>query len=197
MEQKNSSATKIIIAFVLGFVFGFAVSQTFLSERPAAGGDAEGERAGEASDEATGGLQEGGEAGFDFSSGSGADVDVLGEFGSGATVGERVSGSSAIAIESQTAGLVALVKHLVLDERSWIAIHEDERGRPGRILGAARFAAGTHTDVSVELIRPTESGGVYYGMIHRDDGDDSFDSKTDLHLADESGSPIMVRFSAI
>ncbi|MDP3734988.1 MAG: hypothetical protein Q8R39_01005 [bacterium] len=190
MEPKNNPTTKVIVIFVLGFVAGFAVSQTFLTEPP--GGSATNDRTRELTSGVDKSPLESDTRGLPAPDGVATEENDTVE-----PSGEIVSGPSAITIESQPAGETVAIKRLVLGERGWVVIHEDERGRPGRILGAGRFLAGVHADVPVELLRSTESGGVYYGMIHTDDGDDLFDAKLDAHLPDETGSPIMVRFSAL
>ncbi len=201
IEPANNSATKVIVVFVLGFVAGFAVSQTFFATFQT-------DTSGVPTDEEVGGYRRSDADAAKSLSGTPGErnmTDTLGVSSSDGTgkgetassIGKITFGPSAITIESQSAGTAVVVKRLVLGERSWVVIHEDERGRPGRILGAGRFTSGAHADVFVELLRNTVSGGVYYGMIHIDDGDDMFDSKLDTHLPDETGSPIMVRFSAL
>jgi hypothetical protein len=105
------------------------------------------------------------------------------------TVSENI-----ISISDQSAGSTVSIDVLALTERSWAVVYEDMRGRPGSILGAHRYLPGLHTDATVELQRVSEVGNVYYGMIHRDDGNDEFDHNTDVPLTDESGGPLMIRF---
>lgn len=196
MEPKSNSMTKVILIFVLGFVAGFAVSETSFLERPGSESEDEVRRG---SDEVAGIEEEGGsDSSFENTTVVNATGTVVREDENANTLVDRDrTDASAISVESQPAGETVIVKRLLLGSRSWIVVHEDERGRPGGILGAARFTSGTHTEVSVELLRSTEPGGVYYAMIHSDDGDELFDPKLDTHLPDETGSPLMVRFSAL
>ncbi len=78
----------------------------------------------------------------------------------------------------------------------WVAIHEESDGKPGRILGARRFGIGINQSGSVELLRPTQEGKVYFAMLHADDGDRQFDHTKDLPLADPQGNVILMRFVA-
>jgi hypothetical protein len=64
---------------------------------------------------------------------------------------------------------------------AWIAIYDDQAGRPGWILGAARVHDGD-TSITVDLLRPegTTAGATYYAALLSDDGDDEFNRLTDL-----------------
>lgn len=53
----------------------------------------------------------------------------------------------------------------------WIAIHADDNGRPGEVLGHAPLREGENAGVAVRLDRPASSGTLY-AMVHADDPDD-------------------------
>ncbi len=99
-----------------------------------------------------------------------------------------------ITVETQTAGKEVKIGSLSLTDKFWVVVHEDDHGKPLRILGAKSFAAGTHTDVAMKLLRETVTGQVYYAMLHSDDGDGKFDSQKDMPVTESGGAPIMVRF---
>jgi hypothetical protein len=99
---------------------------------------------------------------------------------------------NAIVADDQMPGSRVVVKEVRLQKTSWIAVHEDREGAPGRILGVQRLPAGETVDAVVDLLRPTTSG-VYYAMVHTDDGDHVFNYQRDLPLL-ENGSPVLVRF---
>ena len=124
--------------------------------------------------------------------------DVLGKSGEfmPGTIGMDTAGPLALAADDQSAGVTASISSVRLDDLSWIVIHEDDAGKPGRILGAKRLDAGTHAGVVVELLRGTEAGKTYYAMIHADDGDKAFDHKKDLVRVNEGGIPVAVSFQA-
>jgi len=103
---------------------------------------------------------------------------------------------NAVSAGDQPAGNVVGFATATLEEGSWVVVHEDMGGQPGKILGARRFAAGTHVGGIVELLRPTIKGGGYYVMLHQDNGDKQFDHVTDLPIRDAGGSPVMKKFSA-
>lgn len=100
-----------------------------------------------------------------------------------------------IFVTTQTAGTQVVIAKLGLKEKAWVVIHEDSRGRPGNILGARRFEAGEYVAGVIELLRNTTPGGVYYVMIHSDNGDQTFESLSDTALTADDGSPLMERFT--
>jgi len=107
---------------------------------------------------------------------------------------KEYSGTYALSVQDQPAGLKVLVDSVTMSEQGWIVVHEDREGAPGNILGAGRFETGTSSG-EVTLLRNTVEGGKYYVMIHADDGDGEFDYTKDLPLM-EDGAPIMVTFGA-
>ena len=84
-----------------------------------------------------------------------------------------------LSVEDQAAGSSVTVTGLDVAETHWVAVYEEEEGAPGWILGARRVHAGD-TFANVELLRPTVSGKTYYVAILGDDGEDTFDRKSDL-----------------
>lgn len=53
----------------------------------------------------------------------------------------------------------------------WLAIHADDNGQPGEVLGRAPLREGENADVAVPLDAPASSGRLY-AMVHADDPDD-------------------------
>ncbi len=103
--------------------------------------------------------------------------------------------ASPITVSDQAASSVVFLSGLTLAQSTWVAIHEDAEGEPGRILGAARYDAGVSSG-NVELLRPTVRGGLYYAVLYVDDGDRQFDSKKDVQVKDETGKTVMASFKA-
>lgn len=110
--------------------------------------------------------------------------------------GAVLVGGNAIAVNDQPAGMNVAISMVTLAMDGWVAIHEDRDGKPGNILGAQWFPAGQGQSGSVELLRGTENGKVYYAMLHSDDGDHKFDRAVDPPIADPLGNAIMMRFVA-
>lgn len=118
------------------------------------------------------------------------------------STGQALSGSaislgeSALLVRDQAPGLRVDLAMVTIARDGWVVIHEEMDGKPGRILGARRVGAGAGLSVSVELLRPTEEGRVYFAMLHADDGDRAFDHTRDLPLQDAGGNVILMRFIA-
>lgn len=105
--------------------------------------------------------------------------------------------SSVISVSNQASSMQVLLTAATLEHAGWAVIHEDRGGKPGNILGAQRLNGGTHSNVIVDLLRGTNAGGIYYAMLHGDNGDRTFDYKVDVPLIDGTGNPVMVRFMAV
>ncbi len=99
-----------------------------------------------------------------------------------------------LAVNDQNAGNSVAIAEVVLEVKSWVAVHEDRAGAPGNILGARLFAAGK-SSANVELLRATAPGKVYYAMLHRDDGDGKFDHAKDVPMKNAAGQIIVVKFN--
>lgn len=110
--------------------------------------------------------------------------------------GTLPAGGNAIAVNDQPPGSKVAIPLLTLARDGWVVVHEEAGGWPGAILGAQRFNAGANQSGSVELLRPTEEGKVYFAMLHADDGDRQFDHTKDLPIQDPQGNTILMRFVA-
>ena len=110
--------------------------------------------------------------------------------------GTLLVGGNAIAVNDQSPGSKVGIALVTLAGEGWVVIHDESGGKPGSILGAQRFDAGANQTGSVELLRPTEEGKVFYAMLHADDGDRQFDHEKDLPIRDLQGNAILMRFVA-
>lgn len=109
---------------------------------------------------------------------------------------EPVSGGD-VTVENQAAGKTITVATVAADGDTWIAVRDDINGKPGNILGAKRVSTGTHTNVSVPLLRATESGKSYFIVLFTDNGDKKFDHKTDRPVFSQDSSDLLaVKFTA-
>ena len=111
-------------------------------------------------------------------------------------LGTVLAGGNAIAVNDQLPGMTVDLSLVTLAQDGWVVVHEDRDGKPGSILGARRFSAGENQSGTVELLRVTQEGKVYYAMLHADDGDRQFDHTKDLPLRDPQGNVIVMRFVA-
>ncbi len=92
----------------------------------------------------------------------------------------------AVFVQEQIAGNIVVIEKVILEETGWVAIHEDEGGKPGKVLGAQLFDAGAWGG-EVILLRATVPGKIYYAIVHRDNGDRTFDLKLDVPLSASNG----------
>ncbi|MCX6736085.1 MAG: hypothetical protein NTZ13_03310 [Candidatus Parcubacteria bacterium] len=103
-------------------------------------------------------------------------------------VAQKKTEGNFVSVSGQAAGSSVALSKVKIVKDGWVAIREDEEGEFGRILGAAWFPTGTNENVSVELLRNTQSGGKYYTVLYVDNGDHQFSTKTDI-LVMENGKP--------
>ena len=108
---------------------------------------------------------------------------------------DMMAGKNEVKVADQAAGNKVILSSVLLEKSTWVVVHEDRDGKPGNILGAHRFNAGVSLGV-VELVRGTTAGGVYYTMLHIDDGERGFDYKKDIPLTDADGNFVLTRFMA-
>lgn len=108
----------------------------------------------------------------------------------------NVSAGVALDVLDQMAGSLVIVRSATFVRPGWVAIHEDRDGKPGNVLGAALFDRGTAVGL-VELLRRTVAGGLYYAVLHDDDGDHLFEMKEDAILRTTAGEPVLDTFRAL
>ena len=106
-----------------------------------------------------------------------------------------VAGANRIVISDQFPGNVAYISSVQLANAGWVVIHKDNAGTPGAVLGQTYFAAGVNPG-KVTLSQSMVEGGVYYAVLHADDGDKAFDASKDAALKDAAGNVIMKIFRA-
>lgn len=177
--MKNTAIVGIIL-FIVGALVGFGADREYMRRKSDAGDrQADQQKAEEEYKEVTG-----------------AETPnmIIGPSLTG-QIGTR-TGQNSVSVEDQKPGNNVIVESLTLATNGWVAIHDDNNGKPGHILGAHRFNAGTYAGQNVELLKETEDGKVYYAMLHADDGDKQFDYRVDLPVKDETGNIIMMRFVA-
>jgi hypothetical protein len=90
-----------------------------------------------------------------------------------------VPGEVSFSVANQTAGSQVVIAEASVDRVTWLAVRDYAESKIGNVLGAKRLPAGAHTDVAVELLRPTIAGQSYAVVAFYDDGDLAFDHKVD------------------
>jgi hypothetical protein len=95
-----------------------------------------------------------------------------------------VAEGNSVNVVGQAAGMSVAIRSVSLSEEGWVAIRDSS----GATLGAALFAPGIHSDVSVPLLKPTQSGKNYQALIYFDDGTKTFDLNTETIVLNPDGS---------
>jgi hypothetical protein len=108
----------------------------------------------------------GGEGSGDDGSGGGA----AGESTGAQNAGREVTGDLA-GLESRSGDgtSVTIPAATISGADGWIAVHADDNGEPGAVLGHAPIQEGENTSVEVPLDEPLDSSGNLYAMLHVDD----------------------------
>ncbi len=100
------------------------------------------------------------------------------------------SGTNQIVVSDQYPGNVVYVSSVQLTAPGWVAIHKDNGGMPGTIIGEVYVNAGVNP-ARITLSEPIVDGATYYAMLHSDNGDKKFDASSDLPIKDSKGNIIM------
>ncbi|MFA6458946.1 MAG: hypothetical protein WCV79_00930 [Candidatus Paceibacterota bacterium] len=112
-----------------------------------------------------------------------------------ATPTAAVGTTNSIVLSDQFPGNVVYLSSVQAAQPVWVAIHKDNNGQPGAIIGYAQFDKGISPG-KITLSESTIDGMTYYAMLHSDDGDTTFDATKDVPLTDASGNIIMRLFKA-
>ncbi|MES2436978.1 MAG: hypothetical protein V4519_03110 [Patescibacteria group bacterium] len=108
-----------------------------------------------------------------------------------------MQGDNGVAVSNQAAGKTVKIDNVVLKNPGWVAIHDNNNGVPGRILGAQVFDFGKSSG-TVELLRATVASTSYIAVLHNDDGNyKNFNLRTDLPLKDNAGAMVMTTFTTL
>lgn len=97
-----------------------------------------------------------------------------GEVAEGPSAGASAASGASLATRGEQSGdgtTVTVPQAEISGVDGWLAIHADDNGRPGEVLGHAPLREGKNADVVVRLDQPTSSGRVY-AMVHADDPND-------------------------
>jgi hypothetical protein len=116
---------------------------------------------------------------------------------SAATYSGIVPKSDRLSVQNQKAGNTVTVESITVPPPGvWVAVHQVNISGLGNVIGAARVRE-PRTNVSVELLIPTEMNNQYAVVLYRDNGDDQFDRVSDSVYVDlDTGRRVEVRFSA-
>ena len=103
--------------------------------------------------------------------------------------------SVGVKVEDQNPGRIVVVNQVLVNNPSWVVIHEDAGGKPGNLMGARLFEKGSNSGV-IQLLNSMKDGKSYFAVIHTDNGNSTFELQKDAVLKDQSGKEIMIKFVA-
>ncbi len=107
---------------------------------------------------------------------------------------EATGSGAALSVSTQKAGSSAVIDQVTLTKPGFVVVHEDNAGKPGKIIGQTfLLTPGIKQDVVVKVT--LQAGKTYYAMLHLDDGDKKFSAAADTPAKDAAGNPVMVKFS--
>ncbi len=109
-----------------------------------------------------------------------------------------IIGRNAIYVAEQSPSRTVSVAVARLENSGFVAIHEDNADKPGKILGVSSVlpAGETKNLTPIALSRVTKDGETLYAMIHPDDGDGVFDPVKDNPAQDSlSSESVMMIFT--
>lgn len=106
--------------------------------------------------------------------------------------GSITSNEEAVSVPDQASGEQVTVSSVKFSAPGWVAVRDDR----GWTLGASRFEAGIHTNVTVKLLRGTTAGERYQVLLYIDDGDGAFDLEKEILVTRNDGSVAGAIFTA-
>ena len=96
-----------------------------------------------------------------------------------------------VVITDQFPGNIVYVSSVQLANPGFVVIHADDKGKPGAIVGYQYFDKGINPG-KITLTKSTMEGGIYYAMLHSDDGDKKFDANKDFPIKDSAENTIII-----
>lgn len=172
--------TKTILSFIGGFAIGFILiwGWNAYQDRPL---DVEGQSS----------TPEGVELSDESNEAPDTTTSVINDEAS-----EIPEATTSITVADQAAGAQVTVARVTLPVDGWIVVHEEINGVIGNALGAARRDAGSATNITIPLLRDTNTGMRYWIVLYSDDGDRQFGLDTDFPIRDDAESAITRSFQA-
>ncbi len=169
----NSASGKIITALIIGLLVGFAMGVFWQSRRSGTA---------DIKNDLMASVKESTESAKTSSSTPEKKATVsIPDVPKKATETAFETGAGAgVTVKDQEAGSKVVIDSVEAKETLWVAVREEKDGKLGNILGARKAFAGKGENVSVELLRPTVSGGTYRVVVYRDVGASDFNYKEDV-----------------
>ena len=109
---------------------------------------------------------------------------------------EQVAGmEDSIFVANQKPGRFVNVGRVALSKKGYVAIHQEEAGAPGAIIGFSSLLNAVESkNFSVTLNRKSVAGESFYAMIHWDNDNGAFNPSEDMPAKDKDGNIVMAKF---
>jgi len=109
---------------------------------------------------------------------------------------EQVTGmEDSIFVANQKPGRFVNVGRATLSKKGYVAIHQEEAGAPGAIIGFSSLLNAVESrNFSVTLNRKSVAGESFYAMIHWDNNNGAFNPSEDAAAKDKDGNIVMAKF---
>ena len=109
---------------------------------------------------------------------------------------EQVAGmEDSIFVANQKPGRFVNVGRAALSKKGYVAIHQEEAGAPGAIIGFSSLLNAVESrNFSVTLNRKSVAGESFYAMIHWDNNNGAFNPSEDMPAKDKDGNIVMAKF---
>ena len=109
---------------------------------------------------------------------------------------QQVAGmEDSIFVANQKPGRFVNVGRAALSKKGYVAIHQEEAGAPGAIIGFSSLLNAVESrNFSVTLNRKSVAGESFYAMIHWDNNNRAFNPSEDAAATDKDGNLVMAKF---
>ncbi len=105
-------------------------------------------------------------------------------------------GQNAIYVQDQPPGQTITIAFASLEKDGFVVIHEGKDAKVGAVIGkSSLLPRGEAENLSpIVLSRKTLDGETLFAILHRDNGDKTFNSQDDIPITDSEGNPFMMQF---
>ncbi len=99
-------------------------------------------------------------------------------------------------VTDQPPGDVVFISSATLPEGGFVVIYKDDSGSLGISIGSRYFRDGTNPG-DIQLTEPLVLGGKYYAVLHRDNGNRTFEPAVDVAVTRDTGEVVSVAFMVV
>jgi len=109
--------------------------------------------------------------------------------------GAMAQATATVTVQDQSGDgtAVTIPQASISGSNGWVAIHADDNGSPGPVLGQAYIPEGQSSDISVPLDQPLAASQTLYAMIHEDNPADQQYTFPDGDAPVQAGGQVVVK----